>query len=101
MKGRFDKTKNPYLDESIETKSLIPMKRKPRQLKFVQPGKFIEKANKERKHAQLEKLKQEIAENVKKAGMETELDISDKALKVKLSLFYNYIWDIYTYIKIR
>ncbi|KAI7850500.1 pre-mRNA processing factor 3-domain-containing protein [Circinella umbellata] len=81
MKGRFDKTKNPYLDESIETKSLIPMKRKPRQLKFVQPGKFIEKANKERKHAQLEKLKQEIAENVKKAGMETELDISDKALK--------------------
>lgn len=82
MKERFDKLKNTHLDEPAETKTLIPMKRKPRQLKFFQPGKYIEKENKEPKHVQLEKLKQETAENVKKAGMKTELDISDKVLKV-------------------
>ncbi|KAI9246219.1 pre-mRNA processing factor 3-domain-containing protein [Phascolomyces articulosus] len=84
VKARFDKSKNPYLEDSAEAKSLLPMKRKARQLKFVQPGKYIEKANKERKHAQLEKLKQEIAQNVRKAGMETELDISDKTLKKEI-----------------
>jgi hypothetical protein len=31
----------------------------------------------------LEKLKQEITESVKKAGMQTEFDVSDKAIKVR------------------
>ena len=32
----------------------------------------------------MEKLKEEIAQSVKKAGMEAELDSSDKAIKVNL-----------------
>jgi hypothetical protein len=35
----------------------------------------------------LEKLKEDIAQSVKKAGMEAELDSSDKAIKVNLLYF--------------
>lgn len=72
---------NPYL-EDLGVKSAKPI-RKPRALRFVEPGKFVEQANKERAKLQMEKLKQSIAENVKKAGVQVEMDISDKALKVR------------------
>ncbi|KAL0081390.1 pre-mRNA processing factor 3-domain-containing protein [Phycomyces blakesleeanus] len=75
-----DPTKNPYFDPSLIAKT-APVSRRARSLKFVRPGKYIQQANQERAKAQLEKLKQEISENVKKAGMEVELDISDKAIK--------------------
>jgi hypothetical protein len=51
-------------------------------LKFVQPGKFVQRANQERAKAQLERLKQEIAEQAKLAGVQTEIDIPDSLLKV-------------------
>ncbi|KAI9318357.1 pre-mRNA processing factor 3-domain-containing protein [Dichotomocladium elegans] len=74
--------KNPYLESSgalgVKTTGAV---RKARPLRFVQPGKYIEMGHKERQKAQLERLKQEIAENVRKAGMQVEMDISDKALK--------------------
>lgn len=76
-----DPTKNPYFDPSMEVK-IAPKSRRSRQLKFVQPGKYIDIANQERAKAQLEKLKQEITESVKKAGMQTEFDVSDKVIKV-------------------
>ncbi|KAG2193689.1 hypothetical protein INT46_003844 [Mucor plumbeus] len=75
-----DPTKNPYFDPSMEVK-IAPKSRRSRQLKFVQPGKYIDIANQERAKAQLEKLKQEITESVKKAGMQTEFDVSDKVIK--------------------
>ncbi|KAF7730098.1 hypothetical protein EC973_003044 [Apophysomyces ossiformis] len=75
-----DTTKNPYFDPSLNAKA-APSMRRSRPLKFVQPGKYIQQANQERAKAQLEKLKQITAESVKKAGMETEMDISDKAIK--------------------
>ncbi|KAI7865375.1 pre-mRNA processing factor 3-domain-containing protein [Spinellus fusiger] len=75
-----DPTKNPYYDPSLVAKT-VPITRRSRPLKFVRPGKYIQQANQERAKAQLERLKQEIAENVKKAGMEVEMDISDKAIK--------------------
>jgi len=78
-----DPTKNPYYDPSMEVK-VAPKSRRSRQLKFVQPGKYIVIANQERAKAQLEKLKQEITESVKKAGMQTELDVSDKVIKVSI-----------------
>ncbi|KAI7880381.1 PRP3-domain-containing protein [Lichtheimia hyalospora FSU 10163] len=79
LKGAKDKSVNPYL-EDLGVKSAKPI-RKPRALRFVEPGKFVEQANKERAKIQMEKLKQSIAENVKKAGVQVEMDISDKALK--------------------
>ncbi|KAG0168646.1 hypothetical protein DFQ28_011666, partial [Apophysomyces sp. BC1034] len=75
-----DTTKNPYFDPSLNAKA-APSTRRARPLKFVQPGKYIQQANQERAKAQLEKLKQMTAESVKKAGMEVEMDISDKAIK--------------------
>ncbi|RCH87520.1 hypothetical protein CU098_003213, partial [Rhizopus stolonifer] len=75
-----DPTKNPYFDPTMEVK-VAPKSRRSRQLKFVQPGKYIDIANQERAKTQLEKMKQAIAESVKKAGMQTELDVSDKVIK--------------------
>lgn len=42
-----------------------------------------------RAQAKLEKLKEEIAESVKKAGMEAEIDSTDKAIKVSNTLLVN------------
>ncbi|KAI8989302.1 pre-mRNA processing factor 3-domain-containing protein [Pilobolus umbonatus] len=75
-----DPTKNPYFDPSMEVK-VAPKSRRSRHLKFVQPGKYVDIANQERAKAQLEKLKQQITESVKKAGMQTEFDVSDKVIK--------------------
>lgn len=80
-----DPTKNPYFDPSMGVK-IAPVSRRSRPLKFVQPGKYINIANEERAKLQLEKLKQEITESVKKAGMQTEFDVSDKVIKVNLSI---------------
>ncbi|KAJ3336543.1 hypothetical protein HDU93_002607, partial [Gonapodya sp. JEL0774] len=62
--------KNPYLLPSSNTSA-----RKSRPLSFVEPGTFIHQANKMRAQAQLEKLKKEIAETVKKTGMDAELEL--------------------------
>jgi len=70
------KSVNPYLNETAEARS-----RRTRALKFVQPGKFVQRANQERAKAQLERLKQEIAEQAKLAGVQTEIDIPDSLLK--------------------
>ncbi|KAI8583222.1 hypothetical protein K450DRAFT_224802 [Umbelopsis ramanniana AG] len=67
---------NPYLSDKTEVGG-----RRSRHLKFVQPGRFIQKANQERAKAQLERLKQEIAEKAKLAGVQTERDIPDNLLK--------------------
>lgn len=76
-----DPTKNPYFDPSMGVK-IAPVSRRSRSLKFVQPGKYVNIGNEERAKQQLEKLKQEITESVKKAGMQTEFDVSDKVIKV-------------------
>ncbi|KAI8092931.1 pre-mRNA processing factor 3-domain-containing protein [Halteromyces radiatus] len=75
-----DPTKNPYYDPSLPV-NVAPKGRRSRAFKFIQPGKYIEKGNQERAKAQLERLKEEVAAKVKQAGMETEMDISDKVLK--------------------
>ncbi|KAI9472355.1 MAG: pre-mRNA processing factor 3-domain-containing protein [Benjaminiella poitrasii] len=81
-KSTATSTENPYLVSSTTDAPVEGVKqRRPRQLKFIQPGKYIDMANQERSRLQLEKLKREITENVKKAGMQTELDVSDKVIK--------------------
>lgn len=78
-----DPTKNPYFDPNMGVK-IAPVSRRSRSLKFVQPGKYVNIANEERAKQQLERLKQEITESVKKAGMQTEFDVSDKVIKVRI-----------------
>lgn len=77
-----DPSKNPYYDPSLGVKA-TPVNRRARGFKFVQPGKYVQKAEQERAKARLEKLKEEITQNAKKAGVETEMGVSEKSLKVR------------------
>ena len=79
-----DPTKNPYYDPTLATSTGVgPKERGSRKLKFIQPGKYVSQAAQVRAKAQLEKLKQEIAESVRKTGMEAEMDlVSDASIRV-------------------
>ncbi|CAG8556057.1 690_t:CDS:10 [Diversispora eburnea] len=74
-----DVTQNPYFDPRAG--NIAPQRRVRKRFKFVPKGKYEALGNQMRAQAKLEKLKSEIAESVKKAGMEAELDSSDKAIK--------------------
>ncbi|KAJ3126415.1 U4/U6 small nuclear ribonucleoprotein Prp3 [Nowakowskiella sp. JEL0407] len=78
-----DPTKNPYFDPYVSSKSSVaPKIRTPKTFKFIEPGKYIQLAQQMRATAQLERLKKEIAETVKKAGMDAELElVSDNAIR--------------------
>ncbi|KAG4095028.1 pre-mRNA processing factor 3-domain-containing protein [Neocallimastix lanati (nom. inval.)] len=77
-----DPSKNPYYDPNLAVESLAPKSRISRHLRFNKQGKYIELANQMRTQARLEKLKQEIADSVKKTGMDVELDlVSDMSVK--------------------
>lgn len=76
---------NPYLDplDRIRT-SETPKPRTSRNLKFAEPGKFIELANNQRAQESLENLKKEIAKSVKAAGIEKEMElVADSGLRTK------------------
>ncbi|CAG8645433.1 16052_t:CDS:2, partial [Acaulospora morrowiae] len=75
-----DVTQNPYFDPRAG--NIAPQRRIRKRFKFVSKGKYETLGNQMRAQAKLEKLKSEIAESVKKAGMEAELDSLDKAIKV-------------------
>ncbi|CAG8673050.1 19805_t:CDS:10, partial [Racocetra fulgida] len=74
-----DITQNPYFDPRAGVAA--PQRRTRKKFKFVQRGKYEALGNQMRAQAKLEKLKEEIAESVKKAGMEAEIDSTDKAIK--------------------
>jgi len=77
-----DPMKNPYFDPNLAVESIAPKSRISRSLHFNKQGKYIEQANQMRTQARLEKLKQEIADSVKKTGMDVELDlVSDMSVK--------------------
>jgi len=77
-----DPSKNPYFDPNLAVESIAPKSRVSRSLRFNQQGKYIEQAKQMRTQARLEKLKQEIADSVKKTGMDVELDlVSDMSVK--------------------
>jgi len=77
-----DPSKNPYFDPNLAVESIAPKSRISRTLRFNKQGKYIEQANQMRTQARLEKLKQEIADSVKKTGMDVELDlVSDMSVK--------------------
>ncbi|EXX74299.1 Prp3p [Rhizophagus irregularis DAOM 197198w] len=74
-----DITQNPYFDPRAG--SIAPQRRGRKKFKFIQRGKYESIGDQMRAQAKLEKLKEDIAQSVKKAGMEAELDSSDKAIK--------------------
>ncbi|TPX35959.1 hypothetical protein SmJEL517_g01728 [Synchytrium microbalum] len=76
-----DPRQNPYFDPKL-TAAVAPKMRHKKTFHFVKPGAFVEEANKARAVAQLESLKQAIAESVKKSGLETEMElVSDLSIR--------------------
>ena len=53
-----------------------------RSLRLNPKGKYVAQAETMRKEAQLEALKQRIAESAKKAGLDSEFDTLEKNIKV-------------------
>ncbi|KAJ3090998.1 hypothetical protein HK102_001997 [Quaeritorhiza haematococci] len=78
-----DPTKNPYFDPSLKSKTATaPKARASRGFQFVRAGKYVEQANQLRAKAHLEKLKQEIADSVRRTGMDQETMLaSDQAVR--------------------
>lgn len=60
-----------------------PRERVGRSLKFNPKGKYVSIANQVRQDAQLEALKQRIAESARKAGLDGEFDTLEKNIKVR------------------
>jgi U4/U6 small nuclear ribonucleoprotein PRP3 len=54
----------------------------PKTFRFAQQGKYIEEAEQMRKQMELERLREEIAQKVKRAGLDSELDlVGDQAVR--------------------
>ena len=62
-----------------------PKERVGRQFRFNPKGKYVQIANQVRQEAQLEQLKQRIAESARKAGLDSEMGI-EKNIKVSFCL---------------
>ena len=60
-----------------------PKERVGRQFRFNPKGKYVQIANQVRQEAQLEQLKQRIAESAKKAGLDSEFETLEKNIKVR------------------
>ncbi len=59
-----------------------PKERVGRQFRFNPKGKYVQIANQVRQEAQLEQLKQRIAESAKKAGLDSEFETLEKNIRV-------------------
>ncbi|KAI0065030.1 PRP3-domain-containing protein [Artomyces pyxidatus] len=59
----------------------VPKERVGRSLKFNPKGKYVSLANQMRQDAQLEALKQRIAESARKAGLDSEFDTLEKNIR--------------------
>lgn len=77
---------NPYASardaESGSFEGAAPKERSFRQLRFNQKGKYVQIASQLRHDAALEALKQRIAESAKKAGLDSEFETVEKAIRV-------------------
>ena len=63
-----------------------PKERVGRQFRFNPKGKYVQIANQVRQEAQLEQLKQRIAESAKKAGLDSEFETLEKNIRVSFTL---------------
>ncbi|KZT22785.1 PRP3-domain-containing protein [Neolentinus lepideus HHB14362 ss-1] len=75
---------NPYAAASAAKDSVFegaPRERTGRNFRFNQKGKYIALANQMRQDAQLEELKQRIAESARKAGLDGEFETLEKNIR--------------------
>ena len=59
-----------------------PKERHGRNFRFNPKGKYVQMGNQIRQEAQLEELKQRIAESAKKAGLDSEFETLEKNIRV-------------------
>ena len=59
-----------------------------RGFKFNQKGKYVQIASQMRQEAQLEQLKQRIAESARKAGLDSEFETAEKNVRVRLCMAF-------------
>ncbi|OLL22698.1 U4/U5/U6 small nuclear ribonucleoprotein prp3, partial [Neolecta irregularis DAH-3] len=76
-----DPAKNPFFDPALGHESASQRNRLAKSLRFNLKGKFIVQADAIRQAAKMDDLKKRIAQSTKKAGLEEQLDVSDKAYK--------------------
>ncbi len=69
-----------------------PRERVGRSLKFNPKGKYVSIANQVRQDAQLEALKQRIAESARKAGLDSEFDTLEKNIRVRQFFVLELSW---------
>ncbi|TFK47568.1 PRP3-domain-containing protein [Heliocybe sulcata] len=75
---------NPYAAASVAKDPMFegaPKERMGRNFRFNQKGKYIALANQMRQDAQLEELKQRIAESARKAGLDSEFETLEKNIR--------------------
>lgn len=80
---------NPYASGAATPDSGFegaPKERAGRNFRFNPKGKYVQLGNQIRQEAQLEQLKQRIAESAKKAGLDTEFETLEKNIRVRESL---------------
>ena len=76
---------NPYASGAAPPDSGFegaPKERSGRHFRFNPKGKYVQIANQMRQEAQLEQLKQRIAESAKKAGLDSEFETLEKNIRV-------------------
>ena len=82
---------NPYASGAAAAQESgfegAPKERVGRSLRFNPKGKYVQIANQMRQDAQLEQLKQRIAESARKAGLDSEFETLEKNIRVSASLF--------------
>ncbi|OJA09072.1 hypothetical protein AZE42_06766 [Rhizopogon vesiculosus] len=76
---------NPYASSSTAAKESgfegAPKERSGRNFRFNPKGKYVQLGNQVRQEAQLEALKQRIAESARKAGLDSEFETLEKNIK--------------------
>ena len=72
---------NPYFDASLGGKTATLKKREPKALQFNPKGKYVQLGAALRRQAQLEQLKQRVAANSKRAGLQE--DPTEKNFKIE------------------
>ena len=78
---------NPYATQDAASGSFegaAPKERTSRTFRFNQKGKYVQIAIKVRQEAQMEELKQRIAESARKAGLDGEFETVEKNIRVSL-----------------
>ena len=82
----IDAKANPYASKDVASGSFegaAPKERTSRTFRFNQKGKYVQIASQIRHEAQLEALKQRIAESARKAGLDSEFETVEKNIRAR------------------